>query len=1011
LRGQVIPQFNQSSDPRELAKIKIFMPTRRSARALIAEFRRQNGSSANILPEILPLGALDDESPDVVLDDWLDPSLPPTVSEFERRMILGELILAWSAKLKHAVVSIDPDGVIKHAPETFLVGAHPVDAWRLAGDLAKLIDEMIIEEVAWGNLKELNGDFDEYWRLTLTFLNIALDAWPKILEDRGVVDRATRQKTMIARATDQIAHARHPVIGLGSTGSNVITAELLAAIMRAKSGAVVLPGLDIHLDTAAYARLQDANEKYPTHPQAILAKLLKKLGVKRGEVEFLGKAPDKFAMREKFISESFRPADTTDHWRTWRLTNDTDDIQRALEDISLIEAVNEREEALAIAVCLRESLEDGARITALVTPDRALAKRVRAELLRWNIEIDDSGGVPIGLTTFGTLARLLLKALLGETADWAALLSHPLVTLGYGEESRKTSRLFEIGVLRAGLMPACNWQEAVAPARDAVKRRDAHPRQKSITDDEWSALDDFARRLDAAVAPVRSLNGRIRLTCWIDGHRAAMNLLCASDLATTAVGSDGEALALLFDELSAAASSGYILDLEAYRAFFEAVVAERVLRGAESGHPRLRILGLLEARLVGATRCILAGMDEATWPPEIATNPLLNRPMREALGLSSLDRRIGQTAHDFCQALGAREVILTRAKKRKGVPTIPSRFLQRMEALAGSETFEHLRRRGKTWLELARCLDESEPVAALRRPEPKPPLDIRPKSLSVTRIETLRRDPYSIYARYILQLETLPRLDQKAGPREIGVAIHSALENFCREHPSGPLPQHARSSLLGRIRHSLTHLASDLDFMSFRWPLLENGIDSYLEFEAGQRSRLMQTFAEVSGVLSIKLVDGSEFVLTCKADRIDLLSGGDIIICDYKTGELPTLAQVTAGFAPQLTLEAAMLQRGSFCCVAAQPVTSAFYIPVGGSSATLTEIKPGPRSKESFSLQGLAEDHFHELKQLLDDFRDPNQGYPARPFPQFASRFNEYDHLARTREWSMAGGADSAEDL
>ena len=348
------------------------------------------------------------------------------------------------------MVSIDSDGVIKHAPETLLVGAHPVDAWHLAGELAKLIDEMIIEEVAWSDLHELNGDFDEYWRLTLHFLDIALEAWPKVLQERRVIDRATRQKAMIARAAEQIGQADNPVIGLGSTGSNAITAELLAAITRAKHGAVIVPGLDVHLDPASYTLLQDGAVPCPTHPQAILAKLTKKLGVERRDVKLLGRTSGKLAMREKFLSESFRPAETTDQWRNWRSINDDNDIRRALEDISLIEAVNEREEALAIAVCLREALEDETRITALVTPDRALAKRVRAELLRWNIEIDDSGGVSIGLTSVGTLSRLLLKVLAGGAADWAALVAHPLVTLGLGEPSSKLSRLFEIGVLLQG---------------------------------------------------------------------------------------------------------------------------------------------------------------------------------------------------------------------------------------------------------------------------------------------------------------------------------------------------------------------------------------------------------------------------------------------------------------------------------------------------------------------------------------------------------------------------------
>jgi ATP-dependent helicase/nuclease subunit B len=426
-----------------------------------------------------------------------------------------------------------------------------------------------------------------------------------------------------------------------------------------------------------------------------------------------------------------------------------------------------------------------------------------------------------------------------------------------------------------------------------------------------------------------------------------------------------------------------------------------VLRGGEGGHPRLKILGLLEARLFPASRFILSGLDEAVWPPEAATDSLLNRPMRDALGLSSVDRRIGQTAHDFCQALGAQEVILTRAKKREGAPTTPSRFLQRMEAL-GSDVFDDLRRRGKYWLELARCLDLGEPAVVLNRPEPKPPVGLRPKTLSVTKIETLRRDPYSIYARHILKLERLPQFEETVGAREIGIAAHTVLEQFCRNHPSGPLPHDARSILLELLQRNLNAVGDDPEFKIFRWPRLEKGIDVYLGFEVDRRPKLKTLFVEESGALPISLIDGSVFLLTCRADRIELMTTGEIAVADYKTGEIPTLAQIEAGFAPQLTLEAAMVERGAFPKIPRHPVVGAYYIPLGGSKTAVMEIKASSRARGGIS--DLVNEHFSELVDLLNRFRDPLQGYPARPFPQFAARFNDYDHLARTREWSVGVG-------
>ena len=311
---------------------------------------------------------------------------------------------------------------------------------------------MIIEDVAWRGLENLGGEFDDYWRITLRFLDIAITAWPQILPREEFVDPATRQNMLIARAIENVAREQVPVIALGSTGSNVVTARLLAAIARAPQGAVVLPGLDQHLDTASFATILNGAEPCATHPQAFLARLIETIGVAREDVVRFGRsAGGDWRTREKFASEAFRPADSTDLWPLWRQQHGQD-MAAALADVTLIEALDEREEALAIAVCLREVLETPGRTAALVTPDRGLAERVRAELLRWNVDIDDSGGAPLAASRAGVLARLILSVLSGDLSDWAALLSHPDFSLGTGRPERKARRA--VRDRRAALRPA-----------------------------------------------------------------------------------------------------------------------------------------------------------------------------------------------------------------------------------------------------------------------------------------------------------------------------------------------------------------------------------------------------------------------------------------------------------------------------------------------------------------------------------------------------------------------------
>jgi ATP-dependent helicase/nuclease subunit B len=1010
LDGRVVPGLSRASGPLALARATIFVPTRRAGRALAAELARQSGDPAILLPKILALGALDGENGEAGFDNPLDPALPRAAGDIERRMFLGDLILAWARSLKQAIVSIDADGTVRKAEESLLVAAHPADAWRLSGELAALIDEMIIENVDWAELKTLNGEFDEYWRITLNFLDIAMSAWPAIQQERGFVDPAARQQALIARAIGTVGGDDEPVIAIGSTGSNIRTARLLKAIAGAPRGAVVLPGLDQRLDKESFASIRKGCEPCATHPQAFLARLIETIGVAREDVVALrapgGPRAKGRVLRDEFCSEAFRPADTTDRWPLWRAEQDPEALQAALAGVTLIEAADEREEALAIAVILREALEHDGLTAALATPDRGLAERVRAELLRWDVEIDDSGGASLGASRAGSLARLVLLALDGADADFVALISHPDFSLGLGEEAENLARLFEIAVLRSdagGVLLG----DRVAPARKAAQDQHAHPRQKEIPEAAWAALEIFAEKLDAAFAPLRVLaqGGEAHLKPWLAAHRKALGLIVAGDEEALPAGEDGEALDGLFSDLAASANAAFTFHAESYAAFFDALIAEQVLRGGAKAHPRLKILGLLEARLIGVDRLVMAGLDETIWPPRGETDCFLNRAMRAQLGLSSPERRIGQTAHDFVQGLGAPEVVLSRARKRGGAPTNPSRFIQRMEALAGEQIFADLRARGAYWLALARELDQTEPPLALKRPAPTPDLALRPKKLSVTRIETLRRDPYAIYAEFILKLLPLPELDREPGAREIGTALHAALEQFCTRHPAGPLPANAREQLVELAHEKLAVFEKDPEFLAFRWPRLLQGFDVFLAFEAERRPLIESVAIEVGGNLRVALDDGSDFSLTAKADRIELLKDGTAALVDYKSGRPPSGKEVGAGWSPQLTLEAAMLSRGAFRGVEARKAAEAFYVPVGGG-----DDKPRRLGKDNAPFGELVSRHFDELLRLLNDFRDPEQAYPARPFPQFALRYNDYDHLARTREWSASGGEGGGED-
>ena len=125
-----------------------------------------------------------------------------------------------------------------------------------------------------------------------------------------------------------------------------------------------------------------------------------------------------------------------------------------------------------------------------------------------------------------------------------------------------------------------------------------------------------------------------------------------------------------------------------YPEVFQTAFADRAVRRPEKPGAQLHIYGPLESRLMQTDRVIVGGLIEGVWPPAPRIDPWLSRPMRHELGLDLPERRIGLSAHDFAQLLGAEDVILSHAAKAGGAPAVASRFLHRLEAVAGDERWD-----------------------------------------------------------------------------------------------------------------------------------------------------------------------------------------------------------------------------------------------------------------------------------------------------------------------------------
>ena len=1014
LDGVLVPGFSRDAGPLGLAAATVYVPTRRSARALGATMASRLGGVSALLPRIVPLGALDDTELLFAEPDFgaeFGAGLPVALSPIHRRMILTRLILAWGKAVRHAIVAVEPDGRrATKAEEPLLVATSAADAWHLSGELATLIDELAIENVAWHRVEPLGGDdFDRYWRITLDFLDVAITQYPAILQGLDRVDAATHQIALIDAECDRLlaGEPRGPVIVAGSTGTNSATARLIAAVATLPGGAVVLPGLDQDLDEASWRLIGglgggDAEtDPIAGHPQAALHGLVAAMGVDRAEVRPLGTVPPDLRARGRLIGEALRPAATTDRWRDIAI-----DAEAALRSVTLIEASDENEEARAVAVALRETLE-GSGTAALVTPDRELARRVREELTRWGVDIEESSGEPLGQTAAGALARLVLDCTLRDLApvEALALLHHPAVKLGRARgDVIRAARHLELAVLRGVLppRPLDDPERLMAVARAHRDAPHAGHELRIIPDAEFAALGAFLRDLLAALQPLRILPREAPLPAWLTAHEKVLaDLTRDVDGEVSLAGADYSVLGELFEQLDDAADPAILLDRSGYGALFDRLAAEAPVRGPNRSHPRLKILGLLEARLLSADLMVLGGLDETVWPPAARQDPFLNRPMRAALGLSPPERRLGRTAHDFEMALGQPNVLVTRAKKRGGSPTVPSRFLQRLDAVA-SDALDAARARGDRYLAFARALDRPAAVRSIGRPSPRPPVALRPQKLSVTRIETLRRDPYAIYAEKVLRLAPLQPLAAAMGLREYGTSFHGVISAVTRAlDETGRVPD--MDGMEALARDAFAEALRDPQFRAFQWPRILNWARAFLQWDAEQRRDPARVFVEERGSLPIPLHDGSVFTLTATADRIEVDGAGRATIVDFKTGASPSIREVKVGFAPQLTLEAEMVKAGAFAALpAVNSVSAAVYVKFGAEDVA-KRIDLDWKGDPPFA--DVVAEHREELVRLLNSFRSESTGYLARPFPKYASRFGTYDHLARVKEWSATGGA------
>ncbi|PZF76478.1 double-strand break repair protein AddB [Aestuariivirga litoralis] len=956
----------------DLARWTILLPTRRAVRELEEIFFRLTGGSGVLLPRIRPLGDIDE---DLLQPEHGVAELGTPVSVPGQLLLLMDLIDEWAAA----------NPTTRLAQE---IAAAPHQAGGLAQSLAELLDALETEDVDVTRIADLYGlESARHREAILEFLAIAREKYPLRLAAENAMGPQARRSAILRREARRLEFTRteRPFIAAGSTGSIPATCTLLKAIAGLPNGAVVLPGLDQFMDEASWTAVG------PTHPQHAMKQLLQRLNATRPMVEELGAPP---GPRAWLASELMRPAEASHLWHG-ALKGQAPRVAKAIEGVELVETRSVPEQALTAALILRECLETPGRSACLVTPDRQLARRVKVELRRWNITIDDSAGEPLVRFGGASLLNLLLEALLQDFAaePLAALLRHDLAGFGLPpEEARHLASLIELALLRTGTgaPDIGKLSHALRIATEKDKRRSLPLVTRHVGDEQWEGAIAQAQRISEVLAPLTA-----HQPGTLAGHLDRLAAACEA-MAGEAfwAGEGGDVLSDAFALLKQESRFLRHCDLRRTAAILRHWLHGLPVRSQQRNPAPLSILGLLEARLIRADVMVMAGLNEGTWPGATDCGPWLNRPMRDVLAMKQPEAQIGQTAHDFVQAFGNAEVKLLWSRRIGDAPGTPSRWLHRLLMIL--ETAK-LKPAPSNWPLHARKLSAPGSVTPIAMPKPRPAVALRPRALSVTRIEKLIRDPYAIYARFILNLEPVKPVSSVPDPARRGTIFHDAIGDFLNRFPKD-LPADVAAELETDGSRHFQQIADYPGLVSFWWPRFRRIAAWIAAQEPGWREGVERVVAERNGAVTFP-VAGADFTLSARVDRIDLMADGSARITDFKTGGVPSPKEVEVGLAPQLTLQAAILARGGFRDVNPKQTGQIWYVKLSGGNPAgeVQELKKLP-------VMDLAERHFAELQALLAKYARVEQPYYPRTIMKKEDDPSDYDHLSRFQEWTLSGG-------
>ncbi|MGL5839588.1 MAG: double-strand break repair protein AddB [Sphingorhabdus sp.] len=951
-------------DPLGLADVLLLLPNNRAITALTTAFVR-SADAGLVLPRMVAIG-------DLALDEKLGPLLDPIAHQ-------GDAPLPPvndAERLLHMVSLVRTDRPNVSAAE----------ALYLARRLIETFNELEIEEKSIRNidLDHDNADLAAHWSTAYDSLKRLCGQSEKWLKSRQLMAPPTRRNALLYKLCERLSGnpPTTPVIAAGITTAAPAIARLLSHIAKLPDGLVLLPHLNLSMsneqwdalgDVDVPPDLSDGTKRSPrqeAHPQYHLKLLLHRMGIARDEVDTfsIGGVIGKDCPIARIVQQAFCIPDDTIAWQALPLQC------RTLDHVRLIEAEDQAEEAQAIAILIREAIEQPGKRIALATPDRELARRVVAKLRRWNIEADDSAGEPLSKEPVGMLF-LTISQMLARELDPIALLAafkHPLVRDG---ETRQ-AWLAKVRALDL-LLRGPQLLKGAKAITDTIIRHVDEKRTDAELIRWWAELEEFLRP--------NVETGSRHLTAHLDAVAKVADYLTDGAIWK---GIAGRCLAQFVEEYGQQSLDSLSdIGIKAYPDILATFLDEINIRYPYGRHPRVSIYGLIEARLQSADLLICAGLNEGTWPQVPDPDPWLAPHLRRKLDLPGIDRNIGLSAHDLASALGASQVVLTRARRDRSGPTIASRFLLRLQALIGENL--HI---DSNIINLAHRLHRSDKVTAIYpRPAPMPSAEQRRITISITQMDVLKSDPYAFYARNILKLDVLRSIDADADPAWRGTLVHKIIEDWTKKGRRNidSLVDFAENMLADHaVSPTLRLLWQPRIVAGLQWVATETE-------RAASQGRTIEAFEiKVEGDFSGIKVHG-------RIDRVDRATDGRLVIIDYKTGSSPAKTKIASGYALQLGLAGRLIETGGSDvlrgAVGGYEYWSLAKNKAGDFGSVISPFaksaKDNAPNTESFA--GFADRH---AKEAIDSWILGNAPFTAKLKPEYAA-FHDYDQLMRLDEW------------